>query len=124
MRRNLEPRGVIKSPLVQGSTWTSRRRAAIAKSRCAWRQGHLCFRHGRFHWTPQIAHPNATTCIEMANRATERREQAVLFEFARSWMELAWELESDPELRDAVNDVRTFTRRRQLGDWADCFLRR
>ena len=53
---------------------------------------------------------NAATCIEMANCATERREQAVLFELARSWMKLAWELESDPELRDAVKDVSTFTR--------------
>jgi hypothetical protein len=58
---------------------------------------------------------NATTCIEMANRATERREQAVLFELARSWMKVAWELESDPDLRDAVKGVRTFARRRQLG---------
>jgi hypothetical protein len=57
---------------------------------------------------------HAATCIEMANRAAERREQAVLFELARSWMTLAWELESDPELRDAVKDVSTFTRRRQL----------
>jgi hypothetical protein len=42
-------------------------------------------------------HSNATTCIEMSNRATERQEQAVLLELARSWMELAWQLESDPD---------------------------
>ena len=83
-------------------------------------------------------HSNAITCIEMSNRATERQEQAVLLELARSWMEVAWELESDPDLRDALKDVRTFTRRRQPGrlnltrgeparfaarpqDWTDCF---
>ncbi len=56
-------------------------------------------------------HDNAATCIEMTNRATERREQAMLFEAARSWMMLAWELESDPDLRDAVKDVHNFKRR-------------
>ena len=60
-------------------------------------------------------HSNAITCIEKANHATERPEQAALFELARSWMQLAWELESDPELRDAVKDVSTFMRRRRLG---------
>jgi hypothetical protein len=35
---------------------------------------------------------NATTCIDMANHATERREQSVLFELARSWLMLGWEM--------------------------------
>jgi hypothetical protein len=54
---------------------------------------------------------NATACIDMANYAMGRREQSGLFELARLWMRLAWELESDADLRDAVRDVRTFTRR-------------
>ena len=45
----------------------------------------------------------------------EQREQSLLLEVVTSWMKLAVELENDPELSDAVKDVRTFTRRRQLG---------
>jgi hypothetical protein len=41
---------------------------------------------------------NATTCIEMANRAAEQREQSALFDLARSWVKLAEELENDPAL--------------------------
>jgi hypothetical protein len=52
---------------------------------------------------------NANACIEMANRATEQREQTLLLEVATSWMKLAVELENDPELSDAVKEVRTFT---------------
>lgn len=72
-------------------------------------------------------HSNASACIAMANRATERREQSLLFELARSWMMLGWELEGDPDLRDAVKNVSTFTRslrterqRRGAGDEIDC----
>jgi hypothetical protein len=53
---------------------------------------------------------NATTCIVMANHATNQRKQSVLFELATSWMKQAGELESDAELSDAVKDVRTFAR--------------
>jgi hypothetical protein len=41
----------------------------------------------------------------MANRAREPQKQSLLFDLARSWMMLAWELEDDPELRDAVKNV-------------------
>jgi hypothetical protein len=40
-----------------------------------------------------------------------RVAQSMLFEAAKSWMMLAWELESDPDLRDAVKDVHTFKKR-------------
>jgi hypothetical protein len=53
---------------------------------------------------------NATTCIVLANQALNQREQSTLFELATSWMKQAEELESDPELSDAVKDVRTFAR--------------
>jgi hypothetical protein len=56
---------------------------------------------------------NATTCIEMAIHG-EQQEQSLLFEVATSWMKLAVELENDPELSDAVKNVRTFTRKQQL----------
>jgi hypothetical protein len=46
--------------------------------------------------------------------SAEQREQSLLLEVATSWMKLAVELENDAELSDAVKDVRTFTRRRQV----------
>jgi hypothetical protein len=58
---------------------------------------------------------NATTCIVMANRASNQREQSVLFELATSWMKQAGELESDSELSDAVKGVRTFARHQAVG---------
>jgi hypothetical protein len=48
----------------------------------------------------------------MANTRADLCEQSMLFELARSWMKQVGELESDPDLRDAVKDVRTFARRR------------
>jgi hypothetical protein len=53
---------------------------------------------------------NATACIVVANGATNQQEQSTLFELARSWMKQAGQLESDPDLSDAVKDVRTFAR--------------
>jgi hypothetical protein len=53
---------------------------------------------------------NATTCIAMANTRADLHEQSMLLELARSWIKLAGELESDPDLSDAVKDVRTFAR--------------